>query len=207
MKRTGVYLLLLVVCSCAALQAQPAAARTVLVVADDLHLQFSSTPRVRELIKRILRLSIRDTDLAALVSTAPSAINLPPTSHLEDVLAALNGVIGGGLPPSAVLSAQQQPELASEVRNRATTAFSFVANAIDTIASSSTDPIAVLYFSDGYLEGITPEPRKLIQSAVRDHASIYTFDLRTLTAETPDTVAKEELEAYVRATQGSLRTL
>ncbi|HKE88440.1 MAG TPA: hypothetical protein VKB50_32005 [Vicinamibacterales bacterium] len=86
-------------------------------------------------------------------------------------------------------------------------AFSLVANAIDTIASSSPYPIAVLYFSDGYREGITPEPRELIQSALRGHAPIYTFDPRGLTGEPPNTVSKEEWEAYIRATQGSLRTL
>jgi hypothetical protein len=208
MQRTIAYLLLLAVFSRAALHAQPVAeARNVLVVVDDLHLQFSNTPRLRELIRRILRLSIRDTDRVSLVSTGPSTINLPPTPYPAEILGALSGVIGGGLPPSAVLSAQQQPELASEVRNRATTAFFLVANAIDTIASSSPNPIAVFYFSDGYLDGITPEPRRLIQSALRGHASIYTFDLRTLTWETFNTVAKEEWEAYVQATQGSLHSL
>jgi hypothetical protein len=70
-------------------------------------------------------------------------------AYAAEVLGALSGVVGGGLPPRAVLSAQQQPELAFEVRNRATTAFFLVANAIDTIASSSPNPIAVFYFRNG----------------------------------------------------------
>jgi len=83
MQRIAACLLLLCVASGVDLYTQKGKeARHFLIAADDLHLQFSSTPRIRELIRRTLRLSLRDADLVALVSTGASAINVPATSDL-----------------------------------------------------------------------------------------------------------------------------
>jgi hypothetical protein len=62
---------------------------------------------------------------------------------------AVKRVTGSGLSPSAVLSAQQQFDVADELRRRASGTFSMVANALNAIASSPHNVLAVLYFSDG----------------------------------------------------------
>jgi hypothetical protein len=209
MQRIAACLLVLCVASGVDLYTQKGKeARHFLIAADDLHLQFSSTPRIRELIRRTIRLSLRDTDLVALVSTGASAINVPATSELDVVDSAVKRVTGQGLSPRAVLSAPEQSDVASELRGRANGTFSTVANALDAIASSPHNAIAVLYFSDGYLSGVTPEPTELIQSALRANAAIHTIDLRGLMGgQTVTTVTQTEWDAYVRATQNSLRTL
>lgn len=209
MRKTAVCLSLLAVAIRVDPHAQPATQRRhLLVVADDLHLEFRSTPCVRALITRTLQRSIRDGQLVGLVSTGTSAINVLPGSKADEVTSAVSRVIGSGLRPPDVLTAQQQPDVAAELRSRASIAFSKVANTIDTIASSPHNSIAVLYFSDGYLDGFTPQPTELMRSALRADVAIYTVDPRGLTGlQTPAGVTPEQWAAHVSATQDSLRTL
>src|SRR5678816_4754150 len=52
-----------------------AAGRVFLLFIDDLHLDFRSTPRTRDLIKRMMRLLIHEGDMFGIVSTGTSSIS------------------------------------------------------------------------------------------------------------------------------------
>lgn len=122
--------------------------------------------------------------------------------------AAVSQITGSGLSPIDILAAQAQHDVPAELRDRASVAFSRVASAINTIASTSRDSIAVLYFSEGYLEELVPQAAGLIESATRANASIYTVDPRGLAGlQKPSALTPDQWNAYVRATEKSLRTL
>src|SRR5688572_30390061 len=69
----------------------------ILIVADDLTLQFCSTPRVRELMRRALRVLRRDGNLVAIASTGFSGVAVQLSVDLIGLDSAISKVVGGGL--------------------------------------------------------------------------------------------------------------
>ena len=74
-----------------------AAGRVFLLFIDDLHLDFRSTPRTRDLLKRMLRLLIHEGDMFGIVSTGTSSISEQLTYDRQVLESAIARITGGGL--------------------------------------------------------------------------------------------------------------
>ena len=176
----------------------------ILIVADDLTLQFCSTPRVRELMRRALRVLRRDGNLVAMASTGYSEVAVPLSADLIGLDSAIRKVAGGGLSSREVAGTKLRPEIDRELRHRAAVSFSTAATALRSIHAREPGAVIVLYFTDGYPASI-PEPTELIEEARRTNATIYPVDPRAFDRPGPECVP--DLDAYVAATRGSHWTL
>jgi hypothetical protein len=160
MQRAGVFLLVLTTVSGIGLRGQvPAESRTFLLFYDDLHMEFGSTPRIRELTLRMVTDLAREGDRWALVSTGTSSVSVAPTSDAAIVKSAIRRVTGNGLTARSFLDARQQTDGVLETRRRAALAFSTATDAIEGVsAAQSGRPLAILYVSNGYDVGAIAEP-------------------------------------------------
>ena len=95
-----------------------------------------------------------------------------------------------------------------DLRRRATHTFSTVALALDELRVLGPSSVTVLYFSEGYHSTLAPEPSVLLEAAARVRAAIYTIDPRGLVnGPVGSSITRAEWEAYIEATQDSLRTI
>ena len=119
----------------------------VVLFVDDLHIEFRSTPAVRDvLINRILPSVIGGGQKVGIVTTGYSPISLAPTSDRAILLARLRTITGGGLRPDAVLR-----QHAERIR-RAQVALSVAKDTIAALAVRGTGRTLLIYLSDGYGE-------------------------------------------------------
>jgi VWFA-related protein len=124
--------------------------RIFLFFVDDLHLQFQSTGRVRELFKKIGRTLLHDGDLFGIVSSGPSSISIDMTydrGRLED---ALKKMTGDGLKPSEIINGASGAGGPSELRHRAHVAFSTMEEALNNLEKVHNRRKALVWVSEGY---------------------------------------------------------
>jgi len=124
--------------------------RIFLFFVDDLHMQFQSTGRVRELFKKIGRTLLHDGDLFGVVSSGPSSISIDMTydrNRLED---AIKKMTGDGLKPSDVINGASGAGGPSELRHRAHVAFSTMAEALTNLEKVHNRRKALVWVSEGY---------------------------------------------------------
>jgi VWFA-related protein len=124
--------------------------RVFLVFFDDLHLDVRSTPRLRDLFKKISRELIHDGDMFAIVSTGPSSLAIDFTYDRKRLDEAVKHMSGGGLRPSEILSVPQGQQGSPEVRHRAHVAFATAYDILDKMAAIRDRRKAVIYLSNGY---------------------------------------------------------
>jgi hypothetical protein len=205
-----VFLLVLTTVSGIGLRGQvPAESRTFLLFYDDLHMEFGSTPRIRELTLRMVTDLAREGDRWALVSTGTSSVSVAPTSDAAIVKSAIRRVTGNGLTARSFLDARQQTDGVLETRRRAALAFSTATDAIEGVsAAQSGRPLAILYVSNGYDVGAIAEPTELLRVAAAANAHLYTIDPRGLAnVAASQGVSQAEWATYLDATREVLRTL
>jgi hypothetical protein len=185
------------------------APRHFLVIVDDLHLEFRSTARVRDLIQRTLRALTHDGDLVGMVSTGESGIAVSPSPDQTVLEEAIKRVSGNGLSPMHLMEAQQRGiDSTGELRHRANRTFSVATAAVRAVKLTGNGPAIVLYFSHGYLSGPVRGPTDLIEAALPAHAAIYAIDPRFLVSvPSSPAVTQADWDRYVSATQDSLRML
>ena len=186
----------------------PAESRTFLLLYDDLHLEFGSTPRVRDLTLRMVTDLTRQGDRWAIVSTGTSSISVPPTSAAA-AQSAIRRVTGNGHTARSFLDARQRPDSALELRRRAAVALSTATGAIKAVSQAQGGaPFAVLYVSNGYDLDPSAEPAALIRAAVDANAHVYTIDPRGLSnVAATQRVGQADWNAYLDATRTVLTTL
>ncbi|HVH29423.1 MAG TPA: VWA domain-containing protein [Vicinamibacterales bacterium] len=118
---------------------------------DDLHLQFGSTPRVRELFKKISKQLIHDGDLFGIVSSGPSSISVQMTYDKRRLDEAINKMTGAELKPEEII---EQGGLItgapSEVKYRVGVAFKTVYELLQNLDKVRDRRKALIYVSDGY---------------------------------------------------------
>lgn len=184
--------------SAEAQQMQPA---TVLVIVDDLHLDFRATPRLRELAGQIVQSLVREGKPLGLISTGASGVSVPPTTERATLDQAITRLVGNALKLSEALDER-------ETRARATTVFSTAAEAIDAAAARGGQSLAVLYVSGGYDDGLVFEADRLVTSARRAKVALNTIDLPAfVSASAPQGIAQADWDARVAVRQGSLSAL
>lgn len=186
---------------------QATAPRTLLFIVDDLHMDFRTTPRMRDMLKRLIAEVVRDGDRFAIISTGHSSIGEPLTSDRTILDAAVNRVTGGSLRPEELVAV---PAPADEIRHRARVSLSTAFEAISLLRNTQPASRAIILISGGYRVDHADLERALlevIRVAREAGAPIYAFSPRDLF---PQTVAAPDPNAwreYVRQTQAALAQL
>jgi VWFA-related protein len=118
---------------------------------DDLHVQFGSTSRVRELFKKISKQLVHEGDLFGIVSSGPSSISVQMTYDKRRLEEAINKMTGGALKPYEIVEQSGLSTSApSEVRFRAGVAFKVVYELLQNLDDVRDRRKALIYVSDGY---------------------------------------------------------
>ena len=188
---------------------QPGDTRAYLLVIDDLHLDFRSTPRVRDLLQRLTTAVLgRDGDLAAIVSTGYSSISERPSSNIETVMSAINRVTGGGLRPEEMAAALTPPGDDRELGRRIPVSLSTALDALRNFGRVPAGRRAVIYVSNGHPVPVDSEQFDSVVRAANDARSpIYVFsvfDLVTAPLPQPDS---DVWRQYVQDSREMLRQL
>ena len=127
-----------------------AAGRVFLLFIDDLHLDFRSTPRARDLIKRMMRLLIHEGDMFGIVTTGTSSISEQLTYDRQVLESAISRVTGGGLKAKEIIEGMQGSQGPTELRHRAHVAFSTAYDLMRNLEKLQNRRKAVIYLSSGY---------------------------------------------------------
>ena len=152
-----------------------ASGRIFVIVLDDLHLDFGTTARVRDLVHRMLRMLIHDGDMFGIVSTGTSSISEPLTYDRQVLESAISRMKGEALRPDEVIQGSSGPQGPTELRHRAHVAFSTVHDLLRNLETVRQRRKAVLYISGGY--DFNPfEASRLEEQARRLH--VDTADLQ-----------------------------
>lgn len=140
------------------------AGRVLLVLVDDLHFEPELSPHVRKLLQTIVDTLIHEGDLAAVVSTGPSFIEVGPTYDRKLIAEAANKIRGSGYVPSEIFQMMERSQGPGDIRNRAQLAFYTAYNILAELEKVPNRRKAVLYISTGYdfdpfVEGRTSSDR------------------------------------------------
>lgn len=133
--------------------------RVLLILVDDLHFEPELTPHVRKLIQTIVDTLLHEGDLAAVVSTGPSFIEVGPTYDRKLVAEAANKVRGSGYVPSEIFKMMENSQGPGDIRNRAQLAFYTAYNILSQLENVANRRKAVIYISTGYDFDPFPEGR------------------------------------------------
>jgi VWFA-related protein len=134
----------------AARPSNDAAGRVFLIFIDDLHLAFDLTPRIRDLMRRILRNLVHEGDMFGIVSTGTSSIAEDLTYDRQVLEAAIDRVTGSGLGPDEIITGQTGREGNPELRYRAHVAFRTAYDLMRNVEQLRNRRKAVIYISTGY---------------------------------------------------------
>ena len=126
------------------------AGRIFLIFIDDLHLDFQQTPRLRTLLKDMLKNLIHEGDRFGIVSTGTSSISQQLTADRQILESIADKVAGGGLKPSEIINSSNGVGQASELRHRAHVAFSTAYDLVNNLQKVNNRRKAVVYISSGY---------------------------------------------------------
>ena len=124
--------------------------RVLLILVDDLHFEPELTPHVRRLMQTIVDTLLHDGDLAAVVSTGPSFIEIGPTYDRKLVAEAANKIRGSGYVPSEIFKMMENSQGPGDIRNRAQLAFYTAYNILGQLENVANRRKAVIYISTGY---------------------------------------------------------
>jgi len=127
-----------------------AAGRVFLIFIDDLHLAFDLTPRIRDLMRRIMRNLVHEGDMFGIVSTGTSSIAEDLTYDRQVLEAAIDRVTGSGMGPDEIITGQNGREGNPELRYRAHVAFKTAYDLMRNVEKLRNRRKAVIYISTGY---------------------------------------------------------
>lgn len=150
--------------------------RIFLIFIDDLHLDFASTPRLRQLLTDTLETLIHEGDMFGIVSTGHSSISEQLTYNRQVLESSIERIRGGGLTPQEIIQANQSSQGPAELRHRVHVAFSTANALMKNLEAVHNRRKAVLYFSSGYDFNPFAESR-LAEQARR--MQVETADLQT----------------------------
>ncbi len=126
------------------------AGRVFLLFVDDLHLDFQSTPRTRDLFGKMLRNLIHEGDMFGIVSTGTSSLSIQLTYDRQVLNDAIKRITGGGMRPSDIITGQQSAQGPTELRYRAHVAFSTAYDLMRNLEKLHNRRKAVIWVSSGY---------------------------------------------------------
>jgi len=169
------------------------AGRIFVLFIDDLHLSVSSTPRVRQVYKRIVDTLIHEGDLFGIVSTGPSSIRVDLTYDRSRLYQAMEKITGDALNPQEIIQAPDGPQGPQELRYRAHVAFKTARELVRNMEEVQNRRKAVVYVSNGYDFDPFPESRLYGRSilardakSARESGILSEEELQNLYGDVPD---------------------
>ena len=126
------------------------AGRIFVLFIDDLHMDFRTTPRTRQLLTDMLKDLIHDGDMFGIVSTGPSSISEQLTYNRQVLESAIGRVANGGLTPKEIIQGTQSSQGPTELRHRANVAFETAYKLVKNLEQVQHRRKAVIYISSGY---------------------------------------------------------
>lgn len=188
--------------------AQAPAPRAYLVVVDDVHLAFRSTPRTRKLLQDLSK-SGREDDTWSLITTGSPGLRMEPTKGGASLRAWVNRVTGNALALREQLNAFGDPERTAIVRRRASLTDIVIAQAIERVAGLVTGPLTIVYLTDGYDARMVPSMSEVVRATGEARAALVAISVPGQFAEQepPADVRPEEWTAFAEASRASLLTL
>jgi hypothetical protein len=181
--------------------------RLVLLFVDDLHFDFRSTLRLRDLLLQLVARVTNEGDRVAVVTTGYSSVFIAPTTELEVVLSGLRRISGGALPADEALERRG----IRERRRRARIALATARRTIASLDAIAIGPRVMIYVSGGYGErNLTPALADIAASANNASTTIHAFDARSLAGgpdPAPSVSNQSDWDAYHRDAQSNLWAL
>jgi hypothetical protein len=171
---------------------------------DDLHLGFTNTGRLRDLVRTVLNALVRKGDVAAIRTPGPSSL-MTVFRTPDDLISATKFLTGNGLRQSDIVAAPND----REVRYRMQTSLSHAAGAVAVLGQSEHARRALVFISEGYALDITewPERRALAHTAGTNSVRIFVIDGRVAAADTTPSPQDPAASAYLTAARTSLQTI
>ena len=125
--------------------------RIIVFFVDAMHLEASTTPRVRHFVKEVADTLVHDGDLVGLVSNGAAGTTVALTYDLEHVKSAVDGIVGSGLTPRDLIESMQEgPDGPGELRWRAHRAFMTVNDVLEGLTEIQDRRKVIIYISTGY---------------------------------------------------------
>jgi VWFA-related protein len=126
--------------------------RIFIIFIDDMHLQALDSPQVRNILGMIRDTIIHDNDLVGLVSTGYSSIEVDPTYDYQHrrFNEAIKKVMGSGMTPQEIITANQTAEGPAGIRHNTHVAFSTAYDLLDQLGKITNRRKAFIYVSNGY---------------------------------------------------------
>lgn len=171
-----------------------ASGRVFIVFIDDLHLDFRSTSRTRDIMKRTLKNLIHEGDMFGIVSTGTSSISQQLTYDRKVLEDAVERVTGGALRPDEILKSSWGSQGPLEVRHRAHVTFETLNELLTNLEKVQNRRKAVLYLSSGY--DFNPYERSRFEETVErmnTTAEQLRYDPFQITSESQATLNEADL--------------
>jgi VWFA-related protein len=126
--------------------------RIFIIFIDDMHLQALDSPQVRSLLGMIRDTIVHENDLVGLVSTGYSSIEVDPTYDYQHrrFNEAIKKVMGSGMTPQEIISANQTADGPAGIRHNTHVAFATAYDLLDQLAKITNRRKAFIYVSNGY---------------------------------------------------------
>ena len=124
--------------------------RVFLIFVDDHHLTARSTPRVRDLLRKVSSELIHEGDLFGIVSSGHSSVAVDMTYDRKRLTEAIQKITGGGLLPSEVIGTPGGAQGPPEVRHRAHVALSTAYEILRKFEQVRNRRKVFIYVSEGY---------------------------------------------------------
>ena len=128
-----------------------AAGRIFVLFVDDLHLQTSLTPRIRQVFRKLASTLIHEGDMFAIVSTGPSSIHIDLTYDRAMLDVAESRITGDGYNVKdlveTVVEGSRGP---AELRYRSHVAFKTARGIVETLEEVQNRRKVFIYMSSGY---------------------------------------------------------
>jgi VWFA-related protein len=126
------------------------AGRVFVLFIDDLHMEADSTPRIRDLFKRISKNLVHEGDMFSMISSGPSSININFTYDRKLLDAAIGKIMGNGMTPTDVITGMQGSRGPSELLYRSNVAFATARKIVNNLSQIQHRRKAVIWVSAGY---------------------------------------------------------
>ena len=127
------------------------AGRIIILFVDDLHLQTSYTPRIREVFRTISEELIHEGDLFGVLSTGPSSLSVQLTYDRSILRDAEERIMGDGFSPRELIQTMGEgPRGPAELRFRAHVAFKTAREMVRNLEQVENRRKVFIYLSSGY---------------------------------------------------------
>ena len=173
----------------------------LLIFVDDLHFEPEYSPNVRKLYSTLVDTLVHDGDLAAVVSSGPSSIEIQPTYDRKLVAAAVSKIRGSAMTPAEMFKTIETSQGPGDIRQRAQTAFYAAYNIVADLEKVQNKRKAILYISTGYDFDPFADARRgrdRIQGGRFSEPSRFYYDEENPFFRLPSVNADIELYRYMR---------